>query len=129
MKRDLNVVVFVGNIVRDAELKYLNTGTAVAEFAVAVNDSYKKGESWVEYVSFIDCSMMGKRAEGVHRYLTKGAKVGVQGKMRQDRWETKDGGKRSKLKISVDEIEFLGSRGDSAEAKPAASDFDDDIPF
>jgi single-strand DNA-binding protein len=107
---DVNSVVIVGRLTRDAELKYLNSGTAVASLSLAVNRSKKEGDQWVSEANFFDVSYFGKGAEGVKPYLTKGTQIAVQGSLRQDRWE-KDGQKFSKVAIVADSIELLGSRG------------------
>lgn len=129
VKKNLNRVTIVGNLTRDAELKYLNNGTAVCELSVAVNDGWKSGDKWTEYVSYIDCTIMGKRAESLNKYLAKGTRVGVDGKLKQERWES-DGGKRSRVKIMIDEIELLGGKpGTSGESASGPEDFNDDAPF
>lgn len=95
---------------------------------MAVNDRRKNQQTgeWEDYPNFVDCTMFGSRAEKVSRYLTKGCKVAVEGKLRYSQWE-RDGQKRSKLEVIVEEIEFM-SRQQAAE--PAPSDaYDEDIPF
>lgn len=94
----------------------------VLSFGVAVNDRRRNAQTgeWEDYPNFIDCTMFGNRAEGVSKYLTKGAKVSIEGKLRWSQWE-KDGQKRSKIEVIVDEIEFMSSR--------SAEGVDEDIPF
>ena len=102
---------------------------AVLEFSVAVNERRKNGQGeWDDYASFIECTMFGKRAEGVLPYLAKGTHVGVQGRIRQDRWE-KDGQTRSKVKVLVDEIDFSGSKRQEQQQPVQGSLYDDDCPF
>lgn len=149
----INHVVLVGNLTRDAELKYTNSGLAIAHFTLAVNRRVKKDDSWQDEPSFFDCDLMGKSAEAVQQYLVKGKQVAVQGELRQDRWE-QDGQRRSKVVIHVWNLQLLGGRaserageraggpGGPARAErgddqgerpvqgaPSADDFDDDIPF
>jgi len=81
--RDINVVVLVGRLTRDSELKYTKSGMPIARFSVAVNRSRKQGEEWVDEVSYFDIDFWGKGAEAVNRYLTKGQQVGVEGELRQ----------------------------------------------
>ncbi|MBP3366972.1 MAG: single-stranded DNA-binding protein [Treponema sp.] len=106
---DINSVVIVGRLTRDAELRYLNSGTAVASFSIAVNRSKKDGDQWVSEAHFFDVSYFGRPAEGVKPYLTKGTQIAVQGSLKQDRWE-KEGQKFSKVTIHADSVELLGSR-------------------
>ena len=144
MANDMNLTVLVGRITRDAELKYTNTGTAVTKFSIAVNKKRKKGEEYVEKVSFFDITAWAKMAETLSQYLVKGKQIIVSGELEQDRWEDKDGNRRRKVGITANAIQLLGGdkRQESAprqEPKPAppeksvvfdSLDFaDDDIPF
>lgn len=124
----INRVNISGNLTRDPELRATTGGTQVLSFGMAVNDRRKNQQTgeWEDYPNFVDCTMFGSRAEKVSRYLTKGCKVAVEGRLRYSQWE-RDGQKRSKLQVIVEEIEFM-SRQQAAE--PAPSDaYDEDIPF
>lgn len=129
----INKVVLTGNLTRDPELRSTNSGMPVLGFGIAVNDRRRNQQTgeWEDYPNFIDCTMFGNRAESVSRYLSKGSKVAIEGKLHWSQWE-RDGQKRSKLDVIVDEIEFM-SRNESASApRPAAqptSVYDEDIPF
>lgn len=107
----INRVNISGNLTRDPELRMTAGGTQVLSFGVAVNDRRRNPQSgeWEDYPNFVDCTMFGARAEAVGRYLTKGSKVAIEGKLRYSSWE-RDGQRRSKLEVIVDEIEFM-SRG------------------
>ena len=147
----INRVIISGNLTRDPELRATASGMPVLGFGVAVNDRRKNQQTgeWEDYPNFIDCTMFGARAESVSRFLSKGSKVAIEGKLRWSQWE-RDGQKRSKIEIIVDEIEFMTSRNASApanqqyapQAAPAAapavatpvvdattSVYDEDIPF
>ena len=133
----INGATVTGNLVWDSELKALPTGTSVLNFSVAVNERRKKGDEWEDYPNYFDCVMYGKRAESIARYLRKGTKVTVDGRLHQSRWE-KDGKRKSRVEIIVDEIEFMSrDNGGSVEAPkasvpsapPQADEYDDDIPF
>ncbi len=100
----MNSVNIIGNLTRDPEVRQTPSGTSVCEFSIAVNDGY--GEK--QHTSFIDVTAWQKQAENVGKYLEKGSKVGVEGSLRQDRWEASDGGKRSKLKVNAFRVHFLG---------------------
>jgi single-strand DNA-binding protein len=139
---DINQVVLVGRLTRDVELKYTNTGFAIANLSLAVNRRVKKDDSWQDEGNFFNCVLIGKRAEGLAQYLVKGKQIGIQGELRQDRWE-QAGQPRSRVEIFVTNIQLLGGRGPdqgsgisprqtdeySAKEIPTADDFDDDIPF
>ena len=107
---DINYVIIIGRLTRDAELKYTNSGLAVSSFSLAVNRRKRSGDNWEDEVSFFDLALFGKRAEALNQYLTKGQQVAVEGSLTQDRWE-QDGNKRSKVKIIANNIQLLGGRG------------------
>ena len=104
----INCVALSGNLTRDAELRATAGGTQVMSFGVAVNDRRRNPQTgeWEDYPNFVDCTMFGTRAEALSRFLSKGMKVAIEGKLRYSSWE-RDGVKRSKLEVIVDEIEFL----------------------
>ena len=112
----INRVNISGNLTRDPELRATTGGTQVLSFGVAVNERHKNQQTgeWEDYPNFVDCTMFGTRAEAVSRYLSKGSKVAIEGKLRYSSWE-RDGQRRSKLEVIVDEIEFM-SRGQQGEA-------------
>ena len=142
---DINHVVLVGRLTRNAELKYTNSGAAVSKFSIAINQRRKKDDQWVDEVNFFDIVLWGKSAESINQYLVKGKQVGIEGQLRQDRWE-QDGQSRSKVEIVAGNVQLLGGgsgggRGGAApEGKPAGQQpaeggaptgdtFEDDIPF
>ena len=108
----INRVNISGNLTRDPELRVTGSGTQILSFGVAVNDRRRNPQSgeWEDYPNFVDCVVFGARAEPLSRFLSKGAKVALEGKLRYSSWESKDGGRRSKLEVVVDEVEFLSSR-------------------
>ena len=105
-----------GNLTRDPELRATGGGTQILQFGVAVNDRARNQSTgeWEDRPNFIDCIMFGSRAESLSRFLSKGTKVAIEGKLRYSAWESKDGQRRSKLEVVVDDIEFLSSRGQQA---------------
>lgn len=145
----INRVNISGNLTRDSELRATAGGVQVLRFGVAVNDRRRNPESgeWEDYPNFVECVMFGARAEAVGRYLLKGTKVAIEGKLRYSSWE-KDGQRRSKLEVIVDEVEFM-SRTQQADAggyapapapqqapapapapvPPVIDVYDEDIPF
>jgi len=104
---DLNQVMIIGRLTRDAELKYTAGGFAIGSFSIAVNRRRKNGEQWVDEVSYFDVNLFGKSAENLNQYLIKGKQVGIQGELRQDRWE-QDGQTRSKVFIVASNVQLLG---------------------
>lgn len=129
----INRCCISGNLTRDPELRQTQGGMAILSLGVAVNDRRKNAQTgeWEDVPNFIDCVMFGSRAEKLAQYLAKGTKVAIEGKLRWSQWE-KDGAKRSKLEVIVDEIEFM-SRGQQQRQQPeqtASVDlYDDNIPF
>ena len=120
----INRVIISGNLTRDAELRNTAGGLPVLGFGMAVNDRRKnQNGEWEDYPNFIDCTVFGQRAEGLSKWLTKGTKVAVEGKLRWSQWE-KDGAKRSKIEIIVDELEFMSKGETQAPQAPV-----DDLPF
>ena len=108
----INKVFITGNLTRDPELRETASGFQVLNFGVAVNDRHKNQQTqqWEDYANFVDCTMFGNRAASVSRFLSKGSKVAIEGKLSWSQWQAKDGGMRSKLEVIVDEIEFMTSR-------------------
>jgi single-strand DNA-binding protein len=140
---DVNHVVLIGRLTRDAELKYTAGGQAVCNFSLAINRRRKNGDQWVDEANFFDITAWGHQGEALKQYLVKGKQIGVEGELRQDRWE-QDGQNRSKVVIVANNIQLLGSGTPGAsysgsvsqerrppEREPAAGDdgFADDIPF
>ncbi|TLM78949.1 MAG: single-stranded DNA-binding protein [Actinobacteria bacterium] len=109
----INRVMISGNLTRDGELRSTGGGMSVLSLRVAVNDSRKNQSTgeWEEIPNYVGVVIFGKRADSLGRYLTKGTKVAVEGKLRYSEWE-KDGQKHSKLEVVADEIEFMSGRGE-----------------
>ena len=143
----INMVVMTGNLTREPELRRTQSGTAILRFGVAVNDRRKNNQTgeWEDYANFIDCTMFGKRAEGLSNVLEKGMKVCVEGKLHWSQWEAKDGGgKRSKVEVFADEVDLMSQRNADGQRRstpnvqqseamyyeePQQSVYSDDIPF
>lgn len=107
-----NKVVLLGNLTRDIELKFIGAkNTPLADVGIAVNKRVKKGEEWVDEVSFFDLTMFGRTAEVASEYLGKGSQVLIEGELKQEQWET-EGQKRSKVKVIVNNLQMLGSKGE-----------------
>lgn len=128
----INKAIITGNLTRDAELRSTGGGLSVANFAVAVNERVKNNSTgeWEDRANYIDCTMFGLRAEALAQYMTKGTKVTIEGKLRWSQWE-KNGEKRSKVEVVVDEVELMARGEKRAPEAPSASQsvYDEDIPF
>ena len=154
---NVNVVVITGNLTRDPELRSTGGGTSVCELRVAVNSRRKDGSTgeWVDKPNYFDVTVFGAQGENCANYLAKGRPVAVEGRLDWREWEAKDGsGKRQKVSIIANSVQFLGSRDGSGGGQngggggfspssdvpadtsdfdstpaPAAVGSDDDIPF
>ena len=127
----MNNVVLVGRLTKDPELKYLTSGTAVATFTMAIDRDYKNKDGSIT-TDFIPVEIMGKPAEFVANYITKGRLVGVQGSVRVDRYETPEGEKKTFTKVAGRNIQALESKNKGAKSD-APTEFaaveDEDVPF
>jgi single-strand DNA-binding protein len=107
-----NRVILMGNLTRDPELRYTANQTAICKFGLAVNRRFKDGQTgeWKEEPTFVDVTIFGARAEPFARYHTKGKPAFIEGSLRLDTWDDKNGGgKRSKLYVVADTWEFVGA--------------------
>ena len=110
----INRVVISGNLTRDPEVRMTQSGMPVMSLGIAVNDRRKNNQTgeWEDYANFIDCTMFGTRAQNVSQYLSKGQRVMIEGKLRYSQWE-RDGQKRSKIEVIIDDLDFASNRGSS----------------
>src|SRR3954465_14457413 len=120
---NFNKVILMGNLTRDPQLRYLANQTAVADFAVACNRRWKgpNGED-KEEVTFVDVTAWGKQAEVINQYFQKGKPIFIEGRLKFDSWEDKQGGgKRSKLTVVLDNFQFIGGdKGSDSERREAS---------
>ena len=107
----INKVVVSGNLTRDPEIRAAQSGTNILNFGMAVNDRRRNPQTgeWEEYPNFVDCVMFGNRADYMYRTLRKGMKVVVDGRLSYSSWE-RDGQRRSKLEVVVNDIDFISPR-------------------
>ena len=146
MAGDINRVTLVGRLTRDPELKHLPSGSAVLEMGLAVNGRKQDASGqWVDKPNFFDVKVFGNQAEMLSQHLGKGRRIGVDGRLDWSSWEAQDGGKRSKVEVIAQSVQFLDSRGDGdgggggsfvppGSSPQGGADFpasptDDDIPF
>lgn len=148
---DINFVCISGRLTRDAELKQTTNGNQVLTFSIASNERRKNAAGeWEDYANYFDCSMFGERAQKLQKYLEKGNKVTVSGKLRHRSWE-KEGIKHSRVEVIVNELVFMSRSGSGSQnntgsgmqvapqqAQPTYAAppqqqqtgfYDDDIPF
>ena len=126
----INKTIISGNLTRDAEVKRTSSGMAIVTFCVAVNERRKNNQTgeWDDYPNFVDVTWFGTRAEKCAGVLVKGAKVTVEGHLRQERWE-KDGQKHNKLGVILDEIELPPRTQGRFEPPVQETLYGSDIPF
>ena len=150
----LNKVLLIGNLTRDPDVRMMSNGRPVCNFGLALNRNYKDSEgNRKEEVTFVDVECFGPRAEAVAKFFTKGRSIFVEGRLKLDQWESKEGEKRSAIRVVLDNFEFVDSKQDvpsnqgrniettsstppsssdspRSESTPSPdSDLDDDVPF
>jgi single-strand DNA-binding protein len=144
MAGSVNKVFLMGNLTQDVQLKHTANNTAIAKFGMAVNRRYRNSNGEMqEETTFIDCEAWARTAETMAKYLNKGRPVFIEGRLRLNEWQDRDGNKRSKLLVVVDTFTFVDSRqgggnqGGSRQTEPASTggngegggSANDDIPF
>ncbi len=135
----LNKVLLIGRLTKDPEVRFLPSGTQVSTFTMVVNRKYKsKSGEWQEETYFFDIETYGNLAERVGKQFSKGYQIYLEGSLRQDKWETQAGEKRSKIKIVADKISLLSKPGEQKNSSIKEEDLsiptedlesDDEIPF
>lgn len=142
----INEVCLSGNLTADPVLRQTTSGTAILSFGMAVNDRIKGQDGqWTDRPNYIDCIVFGTRADGLSRFMRKGMKVAVEGKLRYSSWQGKDGQKRSKLEVVCSEVDVMQRDRAQQQDQPKASTarqqaptqeqpaevplYDEDLPF
>lgn len=133
----LNSCNFIGNAGKDAELRYLASGMAKAEWSLAVNYRRKgAGGDWEDATEWVNCVWFGERAEKVHEYITKGKPLFVEGRLQTRTWDDNQGQRHYRTEIIVNDVQLLGGRDEDAPAPkqrqrqaPAPDPDPDDLPF
>ncbi len=130
----LNRAVLIGRLTRDPEVSISKKGDrerAVARFSIAYNRRYRKGEEWVDEPHFFDVRAFGKLAKVIADRYHKGDLVFVEGRLSQDRWETEEGEKRSRITIVADTVRLLRTKGESVTVEDAngggREDYEDEV--
>lgn len=118
----LNKVLLIGNLTRDPDVRMMTNGRPVCNFGLALNRSYKDAEgNRKDETTFVDVECFGPRAEAVGRFFTKGRAIFVEGRLKLDQWETKEGEKRSAIRVVLDNFEFVDSRQEATSANAVSS--------
>lgn len=126
---NFNKVILAGNLTRDPQLSYLPSQTPVVEFGMAINRKWKsEGGEEKEEICFVDCRMFGKRAEVINQYLDKGNPLLIEGRLTFEQWQAQDGSNRSKLRVTVENFQFIPD-GNQQQTKQQSQQEEDDIPF
>src|SRR5204862_3551251 len=118
MAASYNRVILIGNLTRDVEIKYLQSGMAVTEIGLAVNDRRKNQQGeWIDETTFVDVTLWGRTAEVAGEYLAKGSPVYIEGRLKTDSWE-QGGQQRTKLKVTGDKIQLIGGKSPAGDDRP-----------
>ncbi len=131
-----NKVLLMGNLTRDPELKQTPSSQSVAQIGIALNRKFKDREGNMrEETTYVDCEAWGRTAEVMAQYLSKGKPVFVEGRLKLDQWQDKEGNNRSKLKVVIESFQFIDSKGGQSSTPPSQTQTPqtappaDDIPF
>ena len=107
----VNKTFLLGNLTRDVELRHTPSGTAVADIGMAVNDRERVDGEWQDVATFVDVTLWGRNAEVADEFLSKGSPVHIEGRLKLDTWEDKEGNRRSKIKVIAERLTLVGGRG------------------
>ncbi|MCU0308530.1 MAG: single-stranded DNA-binding protein [Thermoleophilia bacterium] len=156
MPADLNRVTLVGRLTRDPEMRHLPSGDPVMSIRLGVTSRQREGDQWTDRPNYFDVTLFGRRGEALQSYISRGSRIGVDGRLSWREWTTQDGQKRQSVEIIANDIFLLDGRGDSGggggdrggwterpaptpaggdlpvdttDYRPPAPAADDDIPF
>jgi single-strand DNA-binding protein len=123
MSVSLNKVLLIGNLTRDPQLRYIPSGTAVADLGMALNNRWtgKDGQKHEE-TTFVDVTLWARSAELASEYLHKGDPVFIEGRLQLDQWQDKDGQNRQRLRVVGERMQFLPRAGGAGGSRAAAAD-------
>ena len=117
----INSVTVGGNLTKDPELRYSSTGTPITSFSLAINESFKKGDEWVKEVLYVNCTIFAKGAENLCEWARKGDPILVEGRLKTNKWEGKDGMKHSDMVVIANRVHYLKEKdrsGDQGQNQP-----------
>ena len=115
-----NKIILVGNLTRDIELRYTQSGSAIAKTAIATSRKFTRNGEKVEETLFVDITFFGRSAEVANQYLSKGSKILVEGRLTFEQWVDQNGQKRSKHSATVETMQMLDSKSDNTEPQSNA---------
>ncbi|MCP4499021.1 MAG: single-stranded DNA-binding protein [Deltaproteobacteria bacterium] len=107
----VNKVILVGNLGRDPEVRYAQSGTAVAKLNMAINERKKEGDEWIEHTEWVRVTCFGRTAENVGQYLSKGSQLYVEGRMQTSKYTDRDGAEKWSTEVVANNVVFLGGKG------------------
>ncbi len=134
----LNKVFLIGRLTRDPEIRFLPSGTQITTFSIAYNRNYKVNDEWKEETHYFDIEAYGQLAERLGKQLSKGIMILIEGRLRQGRWETSEGEKRSRVVVVAEKVNIVSKPRTEAQeeedlsipnAEPENFNTDEDIPF
>lgn len=143
MASDINRVTLIGRLTKDVELRQTKSEISVASFSIANNKSYSNNGEKKEEVSYFNCTAWGKAGEIINQYMKKGDRIGIDGRLKQNSWQDKEGNKRYDIEVVVDNFQFLSSPKSTDQSRqdtvvddqasfgslPDTNPFSNDIPF
>lgn len=109
MAAGINKCILIGNLGRDPELRYAQSGMAIAKLSVAVTERVKDGDAWKDHVEWFRVTVFGKTAEHCGQYLAKGRQVYVEGRLKTEKYKDKDGVEKTSTEVVANAVQFLGS--------------------
>ena len=127
MASDLNHVSLIGRLTRDPELRQMPSGDGVLSMRLAVSSRTKRGDSWEDVPNYFDVTMFGRRADTLAEYLSKGSRVGIDGRLSWREWTDKEGSKRQSVEVIANDLFLLDGKRDAGHGGPAP--VPDDVPF
>ena len=121
-----NKVILMGNLTKDPRLASIMSGSTVCEFSIAINRRYTVNGQEKEEVCFVDIVVWGRQADSCGKYLHKGSAVLVEGRLKTDSWEDKEGNKRSRLRVAADRVQFIGPRSEGNYNRPQGDEYSEE---
>ncbi len=123
-------VNLIGHLGKEVDLRYTTSGQAVANFSVATTEGVKnKDGDWENTTTWFKCTVWGKLAETCAKFLSKGSQIYLEGRIRDEKWNDKDGNERSTLTVTVSDIQFLSNNKKNDEGEDNTQSTNDDVPF
>jgi len=113
MAAGLNKVTLIGNLGKDPEVRFSQSGVAVCNFSLAVTERRKTGDSWGDHTEWMNIVVFGKSGENAGKYLKKGSQTCIEGKLQTRKWQDREGKDRWTTEILANQVLFLGSRGET----------------